>query len=99
MAAPNIYDVGDSIRTAVSFQNIAGVATDPTTITLKIQDPSGNETTLVFGVDAAVVKDAVGLYHSDVTIDENGDWYYRWEGIGALIGAAEFLFRIRESEF
>lgn len=99
MAAPNTYDVGDSIRCTIEFRTIAGVLTDPTKVYFKYQDPSGNEITLEYGVDVAVVRDAMGLYHSDISIDEEGWWYYRWEGTGVLVGACEFYFMVRDSKF
>jgi hypothetical protein len=95
----NTYDIGDRIRSNVEFRTIASVLTDPTTIVFKYKDPSENTTTLTFGVDAAVVKDAVGAYHVDWDIDESGTWHYRWEGTGALVGAVENWFLIRASEF
>ena len=94
----NTYDIGDSIRCTITFATTAGVPTDPTTVTFKYRDPSGNEVTWVFGVDPEVIKDDTGDYHADVTLDEDGLWYYRWEGTGALIGAAEHGWYARRSE-
>ena len=99
MAAPNTYNMGNNIRCSVSFRNLAGALANPTVVTFRYQDPSGNETILTLPPDAAIVNDGTGQYHSDITIDEEGLWYYRWEGTGALIAAAEFYFQIRDSEF
>jgi len=95
----NTYDVGDLIRCSVVFATIAGVDTDPTTVIFRYQDPSGNITVWTFGVDVEVVQDAVGRYHADVSIDEEGSWFYRWEGTGVLQGAGESTFLIRDSKF
>jgi len=75
------------------------VATDPTAVLFKTQDPSGNETTYTFGVDANVVKSAVGNYYADWTLDEEGRWFYRWEGTGVVVAAAEHALEVRDSEF
>ena len=94
----NTYDVGQEVRSNVTF-TVGGVDTDPTTITFRYLDPAGNATAWVFGVDPEVVQDAVGQYHADWTLDEEGGWYYRWEGTGTVIAAAERYFEVRESKF
>jgi hypothetical protein len=94
------YDVGDKIRCSVHFATVDGVNTDPTTITFKWLDPSGNEASDTFGDPGSlVVNTAVGYYHRDVSIDEEGQWFYRWEGTGVIQGAGEKSFLIRDSKF
>ena len=93
----NIYDKNDLVRLSATF-TVASVATDPTAISLKVQDPSGNETTYTYAL-AQVTKDGTGLYHYDLTIDETGYWYYRWEGTGAVVSAAEAHLLVRRTEF
>lgn len=94
------YDSGDRIRlkTSTAF-NVDGVATDPTTITVQIKKPDGTVLTYVYGVDAEVVRDGVGLYHVDINLDQVGTWYYRFAGTGACVAAAETEFYVLESEF
>lgn len=94
----NTYDVGQEIRTAVTFA-VSGVNTDPTAVIFRYLDPSGNVTVWTFGVDPEVVNDAVGLYHADVSIDEEGSWFYRWEGTGVVEAAKEHTFLVRDSKF
>lgn len=94
----NTYDVGQEVRSDVDF-TVAGVLTDPTTITFMFLDPSGTTTTWVFGVDPEVVQDGVGEYHADWTLDEEGGWYYRWEGTGTLDASAERYLEVRDSKF
>jgi len=94
----NTYDIGQAVRCDVVFADTAGTATDPTTVTFIIRDPSGNETTYTYPPAGTIVKDGVGDYHADVTLDEAGLWYYRWEGTGALVAASEHGFYARKSE-
>jgi hypothetical protein len=96
--AIHTYDIGDAVRCTITFATTDSTPTDPTTVTFTYRDPSGNETTWVFGVDAQVIKDDTGDYHADVTLDEDGLWHYRFEGTGALIAAAEHGFYVRRSE-
>ena len=93
----NVYDVGDSIRLAASF-NIKNVLTDPSSVTLKVQDPSENEDSYTYGA-AQITKDATGQYHKDITLDEVGTWYFRFEGTGAAVAAGEGNFEVRATEF
>ena len=93
----NIYDKGDLVRLTATF-TVSSVNTDPTAIALKVQDPSGNEATYTYAL-GKVTKDGTGLYHYDLSIDETGYWYYRWEGTGAVVSAGEAHLLVRRTEF
>lgn len=89
------YDVGDRVRLSGEFTDEDGDYHDPTAVYCAYTDPSGNETVLQFGVDVAVVKDAVGQYHVDIDVDEAGRWPYRWyaTGTGASAGTARLIVK------
>jgi hypothetical protein len=72
-----IYNIGDQARIDILVL-IAGVATDPAALTLSITDPSSNVVTYVYLTDAELVRDGVGAFHLDLTIDELGLWTYSW---------------------
>lgn len=98
----NTYQIGTGVRLSVLFQTLAYTPTDPTTIQLRTQKPSGAITVLVYGTDAAVIRDSAGAYHADVIPASNaeaGDWYYRWEGTGALQAAEQGTFNVQASPF
>lgn len=97
MAAPNRYDVGDQVRLWGVFKNLAGADADPDTIICKHQDPSGNETTITY--PTGMTKASTGRYYVDLTIDEAGTWYYRFNGTGAIIAAGEQSFIARATQF
>lgn len=78
----NNYDVGDLARITASFTDPGGAYVDPTEVYCTYTDPSGNSTTLHYGVDAALVKSAVGQYYVDVNVDESGTWMYHWYSTG-----------------
>ena len=82
----NTYSVGTLVQCNVTFQNTSGVNTDPSTVTATIKDPSGVET------NPAVTKDGVGLYHFTFTTALPGVHYYRFNGTGTLVVAAESAF-------
>jgi hypothetical protein len=61
----------------VTFLDDAGVAYEPTTVTLTLRSPSGALTT------PANVAQGDGVYTSVVQeMDEAGIWRWRWEGEG-----------------
>lgn len=91
------YDIGDSCRTTAYFK-MSGVLSDPTTVTLRFKGPDGSVTS-ISTPDDRIVNDEVGVYYSDIFLDTSGDWYYRWEGTGAVMAAREKRLSVRPSEF
>ena len=88
------YVKGDLVRLSAVF-TVAGVATDPTTVTCTVRDPSGTETT------PATTKDSVGNYHVDVdlTAAKSGVWQYEFLGTGACQAAMTGEFFVEPSTF
>jgi len=97
MTAINTYDIGDTIRLRATF-TISGAATDPTTITLKVKNNSGTTSTYTYA-GGTVSKTSTGIYYKDISLTNDGVWYYRFEGTGAVAAASEGQFIVRASEF
>jgi hypothetical protein len=89
-------DVGDSARLEVTFKNLAGVLTDPTTVVLKATSPGGVTTQYTLAA-AQVVRDNTGLYHYDITLTEAGTWTYEWIAGGTLVAAEYGELFVRKS--
>jgi len=89
----NVYHKDNRIRISGAF-TVGGTATDPTTITLKIEDPSGNVTAYTYAL-AEIVKDSTGNYHKDISLDESGYWHYLWIGTGAVEAVDEDYLVVR----
>ena len=93
----NEYDVGDMIRVRGSFTNSAGAVVDPSSITFQyrqfLADPL-SLTTLVYGV-GSITRVSTGEYYHDLAVNTDGEWRYRWNGLGANAAAVEGLFKIR----
>jgi hypothetical protein len=92
----NTYDIGDLVRITGTFVLPTGTATDPTTIRVIVQDPSGNESAYVYGSGATVGKTSTGIYYADISVDEAGEWPYRWTGTTACQSATESYWLVRE---
>lgn len=80
------YKVGQTVRLDAAFADVDGVASDPSAVTFTITEPDDDATvtTYVYGTDAALVKDAVGLYHVEFEIANAGTHCYAFTGTGAL---------------
>lgn len=93
-----VFDVGDLVRSSVTFTDFNGAATDPNTVTFKYEKPDGTVTTIIYPA-AGTVKDSTGVYHADVTITAAGSWWFRWNGTGAIVAATEEPVFVQPSMF
>ena len=100
MLAPGRRYINSPIALTANFQSAAGSDVDPTTVTLRLMDPLGVETTYVYGTDDELVRDNSGDYTATVTPDSSGRWFFRWQTTGTnLIVASEGNFLVQASPF
>lgn len=81
------YDVGDSAVLTATF-TVSGTNTDPTTVTLYVNDPSGNVSSYTYA-GGTITKTATGIYTKTITLDEAGTWPYLWVTTGTAAAAEE----------
>ena len=96
MADANVYDIGDLVRVTGTF-TVSSVATDPTTVTLKVLPPGGTLATYTYAA-GEITKSGTGVYYKDIAITAAGTWYYRWLGTGAVVSAGEEYFHVRTAQ-
>jgi len=72
---------------------VGGTATDPTTVTLKVKNPSKEITPYTYAL-GQVIKSVTGSYYKDIDIDIEGTWFYSWIGTGACGAVAEGFFNV-----
>jgi uncharacterized protein YfaS (alpha-2-macroglobulin family) len=89
----NIYRNGQRVRVSVAF-TVNDVATDPSTVTLKVQAPDGTVDTYTYGA-SQVTKSSTGNYYKDVDVDQVGTWDFRFEGTGTCVAVEEQSFRVK----
>jgi hypothetical protein len=92
------YDVGDLIRSTVTFTNFAGTVTDPSTIVFKYRDPAGTVTTITYPA-AGITRTGTGVYFAEVTIALEGPHWFRWNGTGTIVAATERAVQVKHSMF
>jgi len=93
----NLYDVGDLVRIRASFTNSAAQPVDPSSVTLQhrqfLADPL-SYTTVVYGV-GSITRVSTGEYFHDLSVNTDGEWRYRWNGLGENAAALEETFKVR----
>ena len=94
----NSYAKGKYVKITGTF-TVNGVATDPTTITLKVQNPSGTETLYTYAL-AEITKFATGVYYKVLQLSLTGNWYYKWVATGTVADeSVDYQIYIQESVF
>lgn len=95
------YVVGSPRRFSCTFTDIdTGLLVDPTTIKVEVEGPTGAVVnTYVYGVDNALVRDALGKYHVDITPTAWGAWKVKWISTGVGAGAQYSGFYVPNDGF
>lgn len=82
---------GQLVWLTFPFADANGVPTDPATIALSVQDPSGNDTEYTL---AGLVKDSVGNYHLALTPATPGLWSWHVASTGPVQAADDGQFLV-----
>jgi hypothetical protein len=88
---------GSQVGLGVLWFDENDVLTDPTVITFEFKTPSGTSTTYTYGVDAQLVKIAVGKYQVILTASASGIWSWRFAATGTIVAALEGEFTVDQS--
>ena len=88
--------VGSAVRASVTIKNQAGTLIDPTTLKVEFFDGNKNvRESFIYGVDAELVKDSVGLYHADFLIPSpSGIWTVTFTSTGTGAGVGKSTFTV-----
>lgn len=71
---------GAGVTFTVEFRNSAGTLVDPVVVTFRLDPPATSATDYVYETDDEVVRDSLGIYHADFTLDDGGRWRWKWTG-------------------
>ena len=78
------YEQDSLLRFRATFRNNDAELADPTTITLRHTEPGVAAVNYVYGTDAEVVRESLGIFHVDYVADIVGEHKWRWLGTGAV---------------
>lgn len=92
------FNIGDEITIKATFKNKVRDVSDPTTVTLIIRDPSGNEVSYTYS-GGQLTRESTGVYYYNLQIDEDGNWYFRWKSTGNPMIATEYRIKVNRSYF
>lgn len=90
--------IGDRVRLRGVF-TLDDEAADPSTVAVRVRQPSGTETSKTYGVDGGLIREAEGIYYYDLTLTQAGALRYRWVGTGSVVVAEERTIHVAPSGF
>ena len=101
------HDIGEAVRLWAVFRDIDGDQAAPSTVTLIVHHPDGEDesvdndpagsgdVTAAATATGQTLVDETGVYYADVTPDEAGWWQYEWTGTGAVAEVEPGWFAVR----
>ena len=93
------YPIGSQIDITGAFTTVAGVAVDPTEVTLQLLLP-GAATPVEYTYPGTVTRTSTGNYSYRIDLTTAGTWNYRYVGTGAYVGTTgDVSFTVDPSEF
>lgn len=94
----NSYASGKYVTMTVTW-TVNSVATDPTTITLQVEDPSGAETSYTYAA-GQLTKSSTGVYYKSIQVVTSGIWIYRFIATGTVADTTDdYYFYVKETAF
>lgn len=84
------YDIGDVVKLAATFRDAAAQLADPSSVALRILKPDGTVVT------PTPVRESLGLWSHDLSLDLSGWWTYRFIGSGANQASDEGRLFVRK---
>jgi hypothetical protein len=102
VALLNEYEIGDIAVASATFNRNTGTQanpiwtpTDATDVECEVRKPSGLVSNYVVAA-GQIVHDSTGNYHLDVLVNEEGDWWFEFEGTGTAGGTKTGGWRVVE---
>ena len=89
----NVYNTGDAVIFTATFRKADGDLTDPTEVRLRVKRSSGEIDELT------AERQSLGLWRTTYSLigKADGEYRYRWTGIGAIQVAEESAFYVMPS--
>ena len=93
----NDYDIGNGLILTGTFTTISGTNADPSAVTCRVKDPRGSTVVYTYAL-GQVTRVSVGVYTVQITPQYSGEYWYRFEGTGAIVAAMDQTFTIDPSQ-
>lgn len=100
MSAARTYDIGDKPRAVARFADVEGNPVTPTSITVKVKNPSGLEVAYTSPhISITTPLPGVVVFEFPAVLDVDGVWFIRIIGTAGVNAAVEASFIVRPSAF
>ena len=90
------FEGASELATLTNTFTVAGVPTDPTTITLLVTDPTGTSNTYTFA-GGQITRTSAGVYTKDIPCTLAGTWTYKWTGTSAASDISAGTWEVQET--
>jgi hypothetical protein len=97
VGATVFYESSSELATLTNTFAVAGVATDPTAVTLDVTSPSGTTTTYNWPTPATITRTSAGVFTKDIACIEDGEWQAVWTGTTAASDVQVVTWRVFET--
>lgn len=92
-----IRDIFQGQRLLIEAEfRLLGVPTDPIGVQCIVRKPSGSQVALNYP-DINLTRRDLGLYEANITVDEGGTWWVRFEGFGTVDAVQEQPFEVKST--
>lgn len=81
MAATVFFESASELATVRNIFKVNALATDPSTVSLTVTDPTQAAVTYTFAA-GQITRNAVGDYQKDIACPIDGEWTFEWAGTG-----------------
>jgi hypothetical protein len=91
----NVWKKGALARVRGVFRDVAGALVDPTTVSCRVTKPSGTplQTTSTYS-PGDIVRESLGTFYLDVSVDVAGEWHYVWISTGTGQATEHGVFNV-----
>jgi len=97
VSATTFFESSSELATLTNtFKNSAAAATDPTTVSLTITDPTQAATTYTYAA-SQITKSSTGVYTKDIACSIDGTWAYEWTGTGTVADVVAGTWEVHET--
>ena len=93
MGATIYFESASELATLTNTFKVNNVATDPTTVTLRVTTPSQSTATYTYAA-SQITKTSTGVYTKDIPCSEAGTWSYEWVGTGSASDAIDGTWEV-----
>lgn len=95
--SPTVFYTGTAeLATLTNTFSVNGVATNPTTVTLVVTDPTGDATTYSTG---DLTNSSTGVWTKNIPCTEAGLWTYVWTGTGTASDVQPGSWRVEQTSY